>query len=410
MNSPEVLAGEIMGRIDQLAAISETPGALTRRYLTEEHRRANQLVGEWMSGAGMNAAQDAAGNMVGRYGGTNDYSPALIIGSHLDTVVNAGKFDGMLGVLCGIACVQALRDAGRRMAYPIKVIGFADEEGVRFGTTYLGSRAVCGTLDPATFDRTDANGITYRQALLDFGLDAARIGQAAHRAGEVRAFLELHIEQGPVLEALNRPAGVVTAINGQTRLSVTVTGEAGHAGTVPMALRKDALAGAAEGVLAVETVCAQADDVVGTVGILSTSPGAINVIPGDVNFTVDIRAREDAARRDAVAAAIRAIRAAAEKRRCIVQVTVLHRAVSAPCSESMIAIIERAMAAAGVEPSRMPSGAGHDAAAMAEICDVGMIFLRSDGGISHNPAERTSQEDIAAGVSIMLNVLDEMEG
>jgi len=150
--------------------------------------------------------------------------------------------------------------------------------------------------------------------------------------------------------------------------------------------------------------------VVGTVGILSTSPGAINVIPGDVNFTVDIRAREDAARRDAVAAAIRAIRAAAEKRRCIVQVTVLHRAVSVPCSESMIGIIERAMAAAGVEPSRMPSGAGHDAAAMAEICDVGMIFLRSDGGISHNPAERTSQEDIAAGVSIMLNVLDEMEG
>jgi allantoate deiminase len=177
-----------------------------------------------------------------------------------------------------------------------------------------------------------------------------------------------------------------------------------------MALRRDALAVAAEGVLAVESICAQVEDVVGTVGILNTSPGAINVIPGDVNFTVDIRAKDDIARRDAVAAAIRAIRAAAEKRNCIAQVTVLHRAVSAPCSESMIAIIEKAIAAAGFEPSRMPSGAGHDAAAMAALCDVGMIFLRSDGGISHNPAERTSEADIAAGIRIMLNVLDEMEG
>ncbi|MFP6727929.1 MAG: allantoate amidohydrolase [Alphaproteobacteria bacterium] len=410
MNSAEVLAHQVMHRIDELSAISETPGILTRRYLTAEHRRANELVGHWMSGAGMDTWQDAAGNIVGRYNSAQGNAPALIIGSHLDTVVNAGKFDGILGVLCGVACVQALFQTGRRLTYPIEVIGFADEEGVRFGTTYLGSRAVTGQLDPSTFEQTDAAGISFRQALADFGLDADQIGQAARHADDVLAFLELHIEQGPVLEALGRPAGAVTAINGQTRLSVTITGEAGHAGTVPMGLRRDALAVAAEGVLAVERECDGKDDVVGTVGILRVTPGAINVIPGEANLTVDIRGKDDVVLRNVVAEVSRAVRKAAEQRNCFAQISVLHEAVSAPCAERMIKIIERAIAAAGFEPCRMPSGAGHDAAAMAELCDVGMIFLRSERGISHNPAERTSEEDVAVGIDILLKVLDEMEG
>ena len=410
MNSAEVLARQVMHRIDELSAISETPGILTRRYLTAEHRRANELVGHWMSGAGMDTWQDAAGNIVGRYDSAQGNAPALIIGSHLDTVVNAGKFDGILGVLCGVACVQALFQTGRRLTYPIEVIGFADEEGVRFGTTYLGSRAVTGQLDPSTFEQTDEAGISFRQALADFGLDADQIGQAARHADDVLAFLELHIEQGPVLEALGRPAGAVTAINGQTRLSVTITGEAGHAGTVPMGLRRDALAVAAEGVLAVERECDGNDDVVGTVGILRVTPGAINVIPGEVTFTVDIRGKDDVDRRNVVAEVSRAVREAAEQRNCFAQISVLHEAVSAPCAERMIKIIERAIAAAGFEPCRMPSGAGHDAAAMAEFCDVGMVFLRSERGISHNPAERTSEEDVTAGINIMMKVLDEMEG
>ena len=410
MNSAEVLAHQVMHRIDELSAISETPGILTRRYLTAEHRRANELVGHWMSGAGMDTWQDAAGNIVGRYDSAQGNAPALIIGSHLDTVVNAGKFDGILGVLCGVACVQALFQTGRRLTYPIEVIGFADEEGVRFGTTYLGSRAVTGQLDPSTFEQTDAAGISFRQALADFGLDADQIGQAARRPDDILAFLELHIEQGPVLEALGRPAGAVTAINGQTRLSVTITGEAGHAGTVPMGLRRDALAVAAEGVLAVERECDGNDDVVGTVGILRVTPGAINVIPGEANLTVDIRGKDDVVRRNVVAEVSRAVRKAAEQRNCFAQISVLHEAVSAPCAERMIKIIERAIAAAGFEPCRMPSGAGHDAAAMAELCDVGMIFVRNEQGISHNPAERTSQEDVAVGIDIMMKVLDEMEG
>ena len=410
MNSAEVLARQVMHRIDELSAISETPGILTRRYLTAEHRRANELVGHWMSGAGMDTWQDAAGNIIGRYDSAQGNAPALIIGSHLDTVVNAGKFDGMLGVLCGVACVQALFQTGRRLTYPIEVIGFADEEGVRFGTTYLGSRAVTGQLDSSTFKQTDAEGISFRQALADFGLDADQIGQAARHADDVLAFLELHIEQGPVLEALGRPAGAVTAINGQTRLSVTITGEAGHAGTVPMGLRRDALAVAAEGVLAVERECDGNDDVVGTVGILRVTPGAINVIPGEANFTVDIRAKDDVDRRIVVAEVSRAVQEAAEQRNCFAQISVLHEAVSAPCAERMIKIIERAIATVGFEPCRMPSGAGHDAAAMAEFCDVGMVFLRSERGISHNPAERTSEEDVTAGINIMMKVLDEMEG
>ena len=222
--------------------------------------------------------------------------------------------------------------------------------------------------------------------------------------------MELHIEQGPVLEALGRPAGAVTAINGQTRLSVTITGEAGHAGTVPMGLRRDALAVAAEGVLAVERECDENDDVVGTVGILRVTPGAINVIPGEVTFTVDIRGKDDVDRRNVVAEVSRAVREAAEQRNCFTQISVLHEAVSAPCVERMIKIIERAIATVGFEPCRMPSGAGHDAAAMAEFCDVGMIFLRSERGVSHNPAERTSEEDVTAGINIMMKVLDEMEG
>ena len=410
MNSAEVLARQVMHRIDELSAISETPGILTRRYLTAEHRRANELVGHWMSGAGMDTWQDAAGNIIGRYDSAQGNAPALIIGSHLDTVVNAGKFDGILGVLCGVACVQALFQTGRRLTYPIEVIGFADEEGARFGTTYLGSRAVTGQLDSSTFKQTDAAGISFRQALADFGLDADQIGQAARHADDVLAFLELHIEQGPVLEALGRPAGAVTAINGQTRLSVTITGEAGHAGTVPMGLRRDALAVAAEGVLAVERECDENDDVVGTVGILRVTPGAINVIPGEVTFTVDIRGKDDVDRRNVVAEVSRAVREAAEQRNCFAQISVLQEAVSAPCAERMIKIIERAIATVGFEPCRMPSGAGHDAAAMAEFCDVGMIFLRSERGVSHNPAERTSEEDVTAGINIMMKVLDEMEG
>ena len=410
MNSAEVLARQVMHRIDELSAISETPGILTRRYLTAEHRRANELVGHWMSGAGMDTWQDAAGNIIGRYDSAQGNAPALIIGSHLDTVVNADKFDGMLGVLCGVACVQALFQTGRRLTYPIEVIGFADEEGMRFGTTYLGSRAVTGQLDPSLFEQTDAAGISFRQALIDFGLEADQIGQAARHADDVLAFLELHIEQGPVLEALGRPAGAVTAINGQTRLSVTITGEAGHAGTVPMGLRRDALAVAAEGVLAVERECDGNDDVVGTVGILRVTPGAINVIPGEVTFTVDIRGKDDVDRRNVVAEVSRAVREAAEQRNCFAQISVLHEAVSAPCAERMIKIIERAIAAVGFEPCRMPSGAGHDAAAMAELCNVGMIFLRSERGISHNPAERTSEEDVTIGINIMMKILDEMEG
>lgn len=405
----EPVAAEVMRRIDVLAEVSETTGALTRRYLTPEHRRANDLVARWMAEAGMTARQDQAGNIIGRYDGIDDAAPCLMIGSHLDTVVNAGRFDGMLGVLSGIACVQILADTGRRMRYPIEVVGFADEEGVRFGTTYLGSQAIAGTLDPAKLSYRDAGGVSFRQALIDFGLDPDRIGEAARDWAKVRAFLELHIEQGPVLEALGRPVGVVTAINGQTRLAVTLSGEAGHAGTVPMSMRRDAMAAAAESVLAVETICGRQDGLVGTVGVLEIADAAINVVPGKVDFTVDLRAPGDAARASAVAAVTQAIQNAGQKRQVEARVSVIHEAASTACSQKMITVIEKAIAATGITPTQIPSGAGHDAAAMAGMCDVGMIFLRCDGGISHNPAERASQADVAAGIAVILRVLDALE-
>src|SRR5690349_3637612 len=265
----------ILERCDALARCSENPDGLTRVYLSAEQRDAGALVLRWMQEAGMSARLDAAGNVVGRYEGARPGLPCLMLGSHLDTVRDAGKYDGMLGVVGAIECVAALSARAARLPFALEVVGFADEEGVRFNVTLLGSHAVAGTFDPAHLDRTDAAGKTMREALADFGLDAAGITAAARRRDEVLAYVELHIEQGPVLEAEGLPVGVVTAINGGNRLAIELSGMAGHAGTVPMSLRRDALAAAAECVLAVERIAASESQLVGTVGKIEASPGAI---------------------------------------------------------------------------------------------------------------------------------------
>ncbi|MDW8469750.1 MAG: hydantoinase/carbamoylase family amidase [Burkholderiales bacterium] len=269
-----------MQRADALARFSELAGGVTRVSLSPEQRAANEAVLGWMREAGMRARLDAVGNCVGRYEGERDDLPCLMIGSHLDTVRDAGRYDGILGVLAGIECVHALAAAGVRLPFAIEVVGFADEEGVRFGTTFLGSKAVAGTFDPAALEATDRDGVRLADAMRAFGLDPARIGEAAHPRGSVLAYAELHIEQGPVLEAEGLPVGVVTAIAGATRYRLEIEGVAGHAGTVPMRLRRDALAAAAECALAVESRAAADPDIVATVGILEALPGAMNVIPG----------------------------------------------------------------------------------------------------------------------------------
>lgn len=401
------LGEEIVRRINELGGISEEPDKLTRIYLSKELRAAADLILGWMRDAGMHAHLDAVGNICGRYEGERPGLPCLILGSHYDTVRDAGKWDGPLGVITAIACVADLNRRGRRLPFAIEVVGFADEEGVRFASTLLGSRAVAGTFDESVLATCDHDGISMRDALVQFGLDPDHIGAAARTRRELLAYLELHIEQGPVLEAQNLPVGVVTAIAGATRLAARLTGMAGHAGTVPMALRRDALSGAAECITAIEQFCRTDENgLVGTVGYLHAMPGATNVIPGQVSFTIDMRAPTDMHRKRAVADVVQQIEAIAKRRDLSLQLDVTHENRTAPCAPWLREQIARAIAAEGFPVLELPSGAGHDGMAMIDIADVGMIFIRCRGGISHNPAEHVELADADAGARVLLRVIE----
>ncbi len=394
-----------MQRCEALARHSELAGGLTRVFLSPEQRASNEQVLGWMREAGMQAHLDHIGNVVGRYEGERPGLPSLMMGSHLDTVRDAGKYDGMLGVITPIECVAALNSAGKRLPFAIEVIGFGDEEGVRFGTTLLGSRAVAGTFDPAVLEAKDGAGTTVREALQSFGLDQARIGETAHAKSQVLAYVELHIEQGPVLEAEGLPVGVVTAINGFSRLRVTLGGVAGHAGTVPMNLRRDALAGAAECVLAVERIAKSDPELVGTVGRLEARPGAINVIPGEVLFTVDIRAPRDPLREQAIASVIESIKKISKARNLRVGIEKLQEMGVTACAPWLMEQMERAVAAEGIKLRRLPSGAGHDGMAIQALADIAMLFVRCKDGISHNPAEAITEADAATGAKVLYNFI-----
>ena len=395
----------ILDRIDRLAAISEDAPRLTRTYLTDAHRQANELVAAWMREAGMAVRTDAVGNIIGRYEGLTPGLPALMIGSHLDTVRDAGKYDGMLGVVVGIECVAALHAAGERKDFALDVVGFANEEGARFGAALTGSRAIAGTLDAAQLESRDAGGVTMAEAMRAFGLDPTKTGAAARRRDELLAYVEVHIEQGPVLEAHDLPLGIVTAISGATRLMVELTGLAGHAGTVPMTQRQDALAAAAEAILAVERHCQGTAGLVGTVGRIEATPGAINVIPGMARFTIDIRGEKDADRDSAVRRVLDEIAQIAQSRRISVEVKRPHEAPSCRCAPALMAALERAIEAGGLKSMRLPSGAGHDAMVIAAVVDVAMLFVRCKAGISHNPAESIIVEDAARAAEALLRFI-----
>ena len=399
-------AQRIWGRCEALARHSGEPGRLTRTFLSREQIAASRLVLGWMRDAGMTARLDPIGNVIGRYEGNRPGLPCLMLGSHLDTVRDAGKYDGMLGVVSALECVQALHGGGRRLPHAVEVIGFADEEGVRFGTTLLGSRAVAGTFTPQLLDARDAAGITMRQALNDAGLDAQAIPQAARRREEVLAYAELHIEQGPVLEAAGLPVGVVTGINGFTRLRAAVKGIAGHAGTVPMGMRRDALAAAAECVLAVERIAAAEPDLVGTVGRLEALPGAINVIPGEARFTIDVRSPRDGQRRGAVAAIRSEIQRLCERRGASVELEELQDSPAALCAPWLMAQLAAAVKAHGLPAQELPSGAGHDGLAMSAIADICMLFVRCEKGVSHNPAEAITLADAEVAARVLLHFIE----
>ena len=404
-NAP--LGEEIVRRIGELGAISEDADKLTRIYLSKELRAAADLILGWMREAGMQAQMDAVGNVCARYEGERPGLPCLMLGSHYDTVRDAGQWDGPLGVVTAIACVADLNRRCKRLPFAIEVVGFADEEGVRFASTLLGSRAVAGTFDESVLGTRDRDGVSMRDALVQFGLDPDRVGAAARTRRELLAYLELHIEQGPVLEARGLPVGVVTAIAGATRLAARLTGMAGHAGTVPMALRRDALAGAAECIAAIETFCrTDAGGLVGTVGYIHATPGATNVIPGQVSFTIDMRAPTDMHRKRAVADVVRQIETIAARRQLSLQLDVTHENRTAPCAPWLKEQIAQAIAGEGYPVFELPSGAGHDGMAMIDIADVGMIFVRCRGGISHHPDEHVELADADAGARVLLRVIE----
>ncbi len=396
----DALTDDVLTRCDLLAQCSEESGRLTRTFLRPPMRDAHAHLRSWMTAAGLQVRVDAIGNMSGRRPGRTNDARVFVVGSHIDTVPDAGKYDGILGVLLGAAAAQAL--AGRTFARALDVIAFSEEEGVRFGTPYLGSLAVSGRLTPELLFRTDAKGLTVADAVRAFGLDPTAIPMAAYPAGRVAGYLEAHIEQGPVLEALDRPLGVVTAIVGQSRYWLRFVGKAGHAGTQPMDLRRDALAGAAELVAVVESVARMTDGLRATVGCLTVMPGAVNVVPGEVRLSLDVRHADDVVRHNAAQELITAAGAIANKRRLRFD---SESVIDAPAVPMNTAMTDRLAAAVDSNALRVVSGAGHDAAIMATICPAAMLFIHSPGGISHHPDESVRREDVRAAMDVMVRFL-----
>ncbi len=399
---------EMMARLDALATFTETPDVgLTRTYLTPTLRQAGDQLIAWMRDAGMVAAYDAIGNVVGRYEGTNAKAPALILGSHYDTVRNAGKYDGPYGIIAALAVIESLQAQNRRLPFPIEIIAFGDEEGVRFKSTLIGSRAVAGTLDPSTFDLMDRDGISMGQALSVFGGDATQLATVTRKKGSVRGYIELHIEQGPVLTAEKLPVGVVTSIAGASRFTITFTGQTGHAGTVPMKLRRDAAAAAAEFIIAVETRCSASPSLVGTVGMVTIPGSAANVIAGSVEISLDVRAETDKLRKAAVSDLKRNLSDICKRRRIKSTVHQTHDANAVVCDARLMHALSTSVEDAGLRVFKLPSGAGHDAMAMADLCPVAMLFVRcGNGGISHDPREIMTAADAETGARVLLGAVD----
>ncbi len=402
--------------IDALAQISAEPDKLTRLFLSPEHRRAAALVGEWMRRAGLAVRMDAAGTMHGLLPSTEQGPLAgkrLLVGSHLDTVVDGGRFDGNLGIIAGILAAEELRARGVRLPFALEVLAFGDEEGVRYPKTLMSSSALAGTLDATVLDLTDANGVTMRDALAEFGGDPEHLLAEAYKRPDVLGYLEVHIEQGPVLEQAGEPLGVVSAIASQGRYRLQVRGEAGHAGTVPMNVRHDALAAAAEIMTAIEEVGLAGGKaaLVATVGEIKASPGASNVIPGLVELSLDVRAADDETRIAAATEIRHRVRQIGARRGVVVGVETVHEkpvAVAAPRFRRAIAAAIESVT--GAPPRELMSGAGHDGQAMVHLTDIGMIFVRCRAGISHNPLEFVGVADVGLSVEALIRTIAAIAG
>jgi len=406
LGAEPALGALVMDWAEQLGAISDDESGLTCAYMTPAHRRTATLVAQWMQDAGMLVHIDAVGNVVGRYAAAQAGARTLITGSHYDTVRNGGKYDGRLGILLPIALVHQLHARGERLPYDLEVVAFSEEEGVRFRSTFLGSSALAGDFDNALLDALDADGVSMRAALESAGHDPSAIPAIARDPAKLLGFVEVHIEQGPVLLERGLPLGVVSAIAGSSRYLLELQGVASHAGTTPMTMRRDAAAAAAEIVLLVERRCSGNGSLVGTVGQLEVPGGSVNVIPGSCRLSLDIRAGDDALRLAAVDDILAGVSAICARRGIGEQVWKLLEIDAAPCAPRLMDGLGAAIQRAGLPRFDLPSGAGHDAMRIASITDVAMLFVRcGNGGISHNPLETMTADDADIAGRVLLDFL-----
>jgi allantoate deiminase len=403
--TPTDRAARIIARCRDIAACTEVQGEITRLFLTPPMHKVHALLRDWMEAAGMTVRIDAIGNLRGLWPGLLPGSPRLLIGSHLDTVPNAGAFDGILGVVLGVAIIQELK--GRHLPFAIEVIGFSEEEGIRFRKPFLGSLALVGKLNADTLARTDRNGVSVAEAIQAYGLDPARLPAAALDIG-TSAYFEFHIEQGPVLENEDASLGIVEALVGQTRMELIFAGQANHAGTTPMHLRHDALAAAAEWIVAVEDYACSHSGLVATVGKLEAAPGAGNVIAGEVTASLDIRHADDSVREASVIAILKLAETAATRRGTHVTSSKQLEQPAVPLDARLAALLSQAASRAGFPARRMTSGAGHDAMILAPIVPSAMLFLRSPGGLSHHPDETVLPQDVEAALTTAMEFLAQL--
>jgi allantoate deiminase len=393
----------LWSNIHELGQIGRTAeGGITRLSFTETEAEAKNLVRKYMEAAGLQVEEDAIGNMIGRKNGTLSDAPAIVIGSHIDSVFNGGIFDGPAGVLTGIEVLNTMNEEGIETKYPIEVIAFTDEEGARFSSGMLGSKALVGSLkDKELFEYVDQNGLNIAEAMEKAGYDYRNIDSVKRKSSELKQYIELHIEQGKVLESNKLPVGVVTGIVGMVWLKVTLQGEAGHAGTTPMYLRKDPLAAAATILNYSEQLATNEKHTVATVGRINVKPGGINIIPREVEFTIDIRDLSDD-NLERIESQVRDyINITCQDRGIKYEIEVLHRLPSAQSSSTMVHLVKEAMIEEQLTPFELASGAGHDAMVLAGLTEMVMIFVRSKDGISHNPKEWTEREDIAIGAQVL---------
>jgi len=399
-------AERLWSRLSELSEIGKSEdGGVTRLSFTQEERAAKDLVASYMREAGLEVREDAIGNLIGRCEGRDQCAPIVLAGSHVDSVRNGGDFDGPLGVLGAVEALQTMSERGLETERSVEVVAFTDEEGARFSSGMIGSRALAGTLRPEDLESEDRDGVSIAEVMRASSLDPERIGEAARAAGSVHSYVELHIEQGGILENRALPVGIVTGIAGPVWLRLTLTGEAAHAGTTPMDLRRDALAAAAAVMSRIEREATRTGTSVGTVGQLDLSPGGINIVPGRVSFSLDLRDIDEDIRNDVEARIMHEAMLLCEKRGVSLETQTLQRLPPAPCSKLVREAARAACEELGFEPFELASGAGHDGMHLTELCPIGMIFVRSKSGISHNPAEYSSKEDCAAGAAVLYRTL-----